>query len=124
MSPWARPALLALALLPAVCVAELTAASKKEIDGLLHAVGSSGCEFMRGGSPHSAAKAQEHLLMKYKYLAARDQVKSAEEFIVKAATRSSMTGQAYGIRCGGAPALDSADWMTAQLKMIRQAPAK
>lgn len=123
--PWARAGLMVLGLGPALCLAELSAASKKEIDGLLHAVGTSGCEFMRGGSPHAAAKAHEHLAMKYEYLASRDQLKSAEDFITKAATRSSMTGEAYGIRCKGAPTQTSADWMNAQLKVIRQAnPAR
>lgn len=114
---------LGLGLWPALCAAQLSPASKVEIDRLLRAVGSSGCEFIRGGSPHSAAMAQQHLQQKYDYLADRDQLSSTEDFIAKAATRSSMTGEAYAIRCGSAPALPSADWMKARLKAIRLAPA-
>ena len=38
---------------------------------------------------------------KYEWLAARDQINTAEDFIEKAATRSSLSGQPYEVRCGG-----------------------
>lgn len=118
----ARLVALVLGGLPGLCAAQLSPIAKQEIQGLLHAVGSSGCEFIRGGTPHAAAKAQSHLFLKYEYLEARDQLKSAEDFIVKAATRSSMTGEAYAIRCAGAGQMASEDWMKAKLKAMRQAP--
>ncbi len=118
----ARVLALLLGGLPWVCAAQLSPAAKQEIHGLLHAVGSSGCEFIRGGTPHAGAKAQTHLFLKYEYLEARDQLKSAEDFIAKAATRSSMTGEAYAIRCAGAGQMASEEWMKAKLKVMRQAP--
>ena len=90
------------------------------IAGLLQAVGASGCHFMRGGSAYSSAQAQEHLSKKYEYMAARDMLVSTEDFIDKAATRSSMSGEPYAIRCGEAAAQKSADWMRARLKAMRQ----
>jgi hypothetical protein len=118
----ARLVALLLGGVPWVCAAQLSPAAKQEIHGLLHAVGSSGCEFIRGGTPHAAAKAQSHLFLKYEYLEARDQLKSTEDFIAKAATRSSMTGEAYAIRCAGTGQMASEDWMKARLKAMRQAP--
>jgi hypothetical protein len=115
-----RPlAVLSLAAAPLLCHAQLSQNARKEIDGLLSAVGSSGCEFMRSGKAHPAAEAQQHLQKKYDYLATRDKLSSTEDFIVKAATRSSMTGEAYGIRCSGAPQQPSEEWLKARLKEIR-----
>jgi hypothetical protein len=121
--PRTRAALgvIALGVLPAISTAQLAPGAKKEIEGLLVAVGTSGCEFVRGGTAHPPAKAQQHLQKKYDYLAARDKMASTEDFIVMAASRSSMTGEAYGIRCAGSPQQNSEDWMKAKLAAMRQA---
>ena len=108
------------ALLPLPCAAQLTPSAQREITGLLQAVGTSGCHFIRGGTAYSATEAQEHLSKKYEYMAARDMLASTEDFISKAATRSSMSGEAYAIRCGEAPAQKSEEWMKARLKAMRQ----
>lgn len=120
----AQTTLLALGWLPALCAAQLSPVARQEIDGLLRAVGSSGCEFMRGGTAYPAAKAQDHLQQKFEYLDTRAQLQSAEDFITKAATRSSMTGEPYGIRCVGAAMQPSEDWMRARLKALRTPRAK
>ena len=114
-----RLALLAMASLPSLAAAQLNAAARQEVDALLRAVGSSGCEFLRGGTAYNSAKAQEHLQHKFEYLDTNGQLKSAEDFIVKAATRSSMTGEAYGIRCVGAGTQASDAWLLAKLKALR-----
>jgi hypothetical protein len=110
-----------LVLLPAVCAAQPSATAQREIDGLLRAVGSSGCEFLRGGSSYAPAQAQEHLQKKYEYLVSRGMLATTEEFIDKAATRSSMTGEPYAIRCGDATAQRSDEWLRARLRVLRQA---
>lgn len=118
----AKPALLALlAWLPALAAAQLTPVARQEVDALLRAVGSSGCEFVRGGTAHPAPKAQDHLQQKFDYLDARGMLKSAEDFIAKAGTRSSMTGEAYAIRCPGAAQQPSDEWLLARLKALRSA---
>lgn len=113
--------LLVLGLTPLLCAAQLSPAARKEIDSLLLSVGSSGCEFIRGGKAHNALEAQRHLQQKYEYLATRDKLNSTEDFIVKAATRSSMTGEAYAIRCSGQPQQASDEWLKARLKDLRAA---
>ncbi len=95
---------------------------EREIAGLLQAVGNSGCEFMRGGKAYPADQAREHLRTKYEYLTARGQLVSAEDFIDKAASRSSMLGEDYFMRCAGTAPLRSEQWMRARLKALRQAP--
>lgn len=88
---------------------------------MLSRVVSSGCEFGRGSTWHTGADARVHLERKLGYLSARGMVASAEDFIAMAATRSSMTGEAYAIRCKPNPAQPSATWMEAELKALRAA---
>lgn len=114
-----RCALALLAWLPALAAAQLVPAARQEIDALLRAVGSSGCEFVRGSTAHPAPKAQDHLQQKFEYLEARGMLKSAEDFIAKAGTRSSMTGEAYAIRCPGMAQQASDEWLLARLKTLR-----
>ena len=119
-----RAALVALvALLPSFCGAQLNPASQREVAGLLQAVGASGCEFIRGGTAYPADQAQQHLRKKYEYLATRSQLTSAEDFVDKAATRSSMLGEVYLMRCDNAAPQPCAQWLQARLKAMRQAPA-
>ena len=102
--------------------AQIDPNAKREIAGLLQAVGQSGCQFIRSGTVHAAHAAQAHLNRKYEYMAARNMLVSAEDFIVKAATRSRMTGQAYGMRCGDGPAQPADEWLMGKLKALRQTP--
>lgn len=96
------------------------AATRSEIDGLLKALQQSGCAFHRNGSWFNATEAKAHMLRKLDHLEdKRGGVPSAEAFIEQAATRSSMTGLAYQVRCGTAPAEPSALWMTRTLKQVR-----
>ncbi len=113
-----------LALIPSVSAAQLSPLAQREINALLHAVGTSGCQFIRGGLPYSAARAQEHLSSKYEAMAARGMLASTEDFIDKAATSSSITGQAYAIQCGAADPQKSGDWMRAKLAAMRQKPPR
>lgn len=122
-SAYSRAALVALvAVLPSLCAAQLNPAAQREVAGLLQAVGASGCEFIRGGTAYPADQAQQHLRKKYEYLASRSQLASAEDFVDKAATRSSMLGEVYLIRCSNAAPQPCEQWLRAKLKAMRQAP--
>ena len=93
-----------------------------EIDALLAALQSSGCEFQRNGSWHGAAEAKTHLLRKLDYIEKRSTLPSAEKFIELAASVSSASGQAYQVRCNGA-VQPSAQWFTKELQKVRAAGA-
>jgi hypothetical protein len=93
--------------------------AKVEIDYLLAHVGASGCEFYRNGSWYDGPRAQAHLRAKYDYLAARNLVRSAEDFIDKAATKSSLSGLPYQIRCAGYAAVASSQWLRDALARYR-----
>jgi hypothetical protein len=87
-----------------------------EIAHLLEAVAESGCAFIRNGSEHSAQNAREHMEMKYAHVKRR--VRTSEQFIEYTASRSSITGFAYTIRCGDLET-PSGEWMTAELARYR-----
>ncbi len=101
--------------------APLAPAAKAEIDGLLSRLEASQCQFNRNGSWHSAADAKSHLLNKLKYLEDRGAVQTAEQFIELAASKSSVSGDAYLVKCGGGAAVPSAVWLQSQLQLMRRA---
>lgn len=101
--------------------ATLSPAARGEIDGLLARLAASGCQFKRNGSWHGGDEAQAHLRRKLDYLADRGLVASAEQFIDRAATKSSMSGQAYLVRCGSSAAVPSGRWLHAELRAQRAA---
>jgi hypothetical protein len=90
-----------------------------EIDFLLDYIGGSGCEFYRNGTWHDARAAQAHLKDKYRYLIARGLVATAEDFIEKAATKSSFTGEAYQVRCNGGASVTTQMWLGKELVRFR-----
>ncbi len=109
-----------MVMMPMLVVAQISPKADREIIGLLKAVGSSGCLFIRSGTAYAADRAQAHLLKKYEHMASRNMLASAEDFIVKAATRSSMSGEAYSMRCGEAPPQRCDEWLMTRLKAMRQ----
>ena len=107
----------------AACIAarsaELSSAAQKEITLLLDRIEASNCSFNRNGDWYPSAEARKHLQMKLDYMVKRKMLGSTEEFIAKAATASSVSGEAYQIRCGTQAPVASATWLTTELKRIR-----
>lgn len=95
------------------------AAASREIAALIAALGASGCEFQRNGTWYDAATARAHLQRKYAYLRKRDLAPTAELFIERAASRSSVSGKAYRVRCPGRAEQASADWFLQRLRALR-----
>jgi hypothetical protein len=93
--------------------------ARVEVNYLLGFVEQSGCQFYRNGSWYDSKKAQAHLRDKYEYLAARGLINSAEDFIEQAATKSSLSGKAYEIKCGDAPVVTTNQWLRAVLARYR-----
>ncbi len=103
---------------------ELPAAAKLEVQSLLQRLAESGCQFNRNGSWYTAAEAKAHLSRKLDYVIDKKLAISAEEFIAVAASKSSMSGQAYQVKCQSAPAVPSAVWLTTNLKEQRAKSSK
>lgn len=84
-----------------------------EIRHLLDFVSASGCTFIRNGDPHDAPSAAGHLAMKYGK--AKSRLATPEQFIEHVASKSFFTGQAYRVQCPGTAAINSSDWLRAEL---------
>ena len=112
-----------LLLLSGAANAQNTSPSAREINQLFAALESSKCEFNRNGSWYSAQKASDHLHQKYDYLLKKGMVTTTESFIELAATKSSMSGKPYLVRCGVAQPVPSKSWFTGKLKELRGRPA-
>jgi Family of unknown function (DUF5329) len=87
--------------------APLATAVRTETDALLERLETSGCEFNRNGTWYPAPEAKPHLQRKLGYLEDRSMVQTTEQFIERAASGSSMSGQPYFIRCGTGRILQS-----------------
>lgn len=93
--------------------------AKREIQGLMDALSASSCEFQRNGTWHGREEARKHLQRKYEYLLKRDLADTAELFIERAASKSSLSGRAYQVRCPGQPVQPAAAWFKARLETLR-----
>jgi len=89
-----------------------------EIDYLLTTVGESNCVFIRNGRRHDAAEAEEHLRMKYRR--GQRYAPTAESFIERLASSSSMTGKPYFIDCPGEESVPSSEWLMKKLTAHRK----
>jgi len=92
---------------------------QSEVDSLFARIESSGCSFYRNGTWHDAKVAAAHLRDKYDYLRARDLVATTEDFIERAATKSSFSGQTYKVKCGDGAEESSSRWLYDKLAHLR-----
>jgi len=114
-------------LLPILCLIAFASSApaapsltaKREIQGLMDALSASSCEFQRNGTWHGREEARKHLQRKYDYLLKRDLADTAELFIERAASKSSISGRAYQVRCPGQSAQPAATWFRAKLAALR-----
>jgi Family of unknown function (DUF5329) len=100
--------------------ADMQADTEKEIVHLFEYLENSNCEFNRNGTWYSTYKAVKHIEKKYRYYMKKGLINSAEQFIDRAASRSSMSGKSYLVRCGNSRAVESSTWFTEELKRFRE----
>lgn len=90
-----------------------------EVKQLLAYLETSGCRFFRNGKWYEAPEASAHLQRKYDYLVKRGLIARTEDFIERAATRSSVSGDPYRVRCGSRDAVEGATWLNEELRRYR-----
>lgn len=96
-----------------------TSDADAEIEHLFAHLGFSDCMFNRNGTWYSPVEALDHLRNKYNYLLGRGLVVTAESFVERAASQSSMTGKPYLVKCKGSDAVACRDWFLAELSRFR-----
>ncbi len=95
--------------------------SAREIHALIDAVEQvEGARFIRNGEEHDAKSAADHLRRKLKGAGGR--VRTAEDFIEKIASKSSLSGNPYAMRLSNGQIVDAGDWFRAKLAAIRALP--
>lgn len=95
--------------------------AREEIAHLFKRLEQSGCQFERNGSWYQPRQAVGHLRKKYQHLLKRDLVPTAESFVELAASRSSMSGRPYLVRCTDQGEVKSKVWFVAELTRFRDA---
>lgn len=93
--------------------------TQQEIQYLFKALESSDCKFNRNGSWYAPTEASVHLQKKYKYMVNHNYINTAESFIDNAASKSSMSGKAYEVKCGDGEPVESKQWFINTLKSYR-----
>lgn len=99
--------------------ADIGVKAQTEIGYLLNQIQHSKCRFGRNGSWYDADEAVLHIDRKYQYLLKTNAIRSTENFIERAASRSSTSGQSYWVQCGESAAVESAVWFRAVLDLFR-----
>jgi len=90
--------------------------NEKEINHLLKFIESTKCTYDRNGDKHTGSKAVKHIKKKYKYY--YDDIKTTEDFIRLAATKSMMSGSVYKIHCDK-ETITSKQWLLKELTKYR-----
>ena len=114
-----RVALLLGLLASTVAASPTSAPVRAEIDAVLAKLQSSGCQFDRNGSWHSSSEAKDHIQRKLDYLEGKTTIQSTEQFIELAASKSSLSGKPYHVKCGTEAAVESQQWLSQQLGVMR-----
>ena len=84
-----------------------------KVHSLIQSIRASECTFVRNNKEHSAEDAAQHLEMKFNR--AKRRIKSAEQFIEKVASKSSLSGKPYLVRCPNMEDTQAARWFAGQL---------
>ena len=110
-----RTSLIAIFLfgLPSILLADTAA----EIDSLLDYVRTSNATFIRNGQEYTPLEAVDHMQKKRQHFA--QDIKSAEDFIGMAATKSLMSGQPYLIKTKDGRTQECSLWLLDKLREMR-----
>ena len=101
---------------------QLNPDAQMQIDHLLKFISQSACQFNRNGDWYEASEAAKHINKKYQYVLKKGLIENAEDFIKYSATKSSMSGKAYKVKCGSDKEITSQNWLITELKTFRKTP--
>jgi hypothetical protein len=94
-----------------------TVSEHDKIEKLIEHVSSlEGAVFIRNGEEHSPVEAAEHLRRKWE--SASGEIATADDFIEKLASKSSMSGEEYKLRLKDGTELSSGEYLLEQLQKI------
>jgi hypothetical protein len=107
----------------ALALALLTSAKAESTDETIHYllnyIAESHATFIRNGTTHTPMEAMEHVKAKYEHF--KNDIKTPEDFIRLAASKSLLTGKPYLVRPTGGEERHLDEWLTEALKAHRAA---
>jgi hypothetical protein len=106
-----KPVVAALILVLSLATARADALDD-EIAHLIDFVRHSSCTFIRNGSEYDGAAAADHVKAKYDYY--KSDIRTVEDFIERAASKSMLSGKPYEVRCADGRIIPAADWIRAE----------
>ena len=106
---------LILMMLP-LSVTAISANTDQEVQHLFNFIVESDCTFIRNNTEYTASEARDHMQRKYDY--AKRWIGNAEQFISRIASKSSMSGKRYQIRCQN-QLLYRDNWLIQELQCYR-----
>lgn len=87
-----------------------------EIEHLLHYIDTSDCSFIRNRKSYNSIDAGAHIRKKYAHI--KNRIKTTEDFIRYAATKSSLSGRPYQVICNKEK-MATAEWLAQELYRFR-----
>jgi hypothetical protein len=120
-----RRRLISVFVLLAICSAVPARAAEsleQTIAFLLHRIETADATFIRNGQAHTPQEAVAHVRAKYEHFKA--QIKTPEDFIRLAATKSLLTGQPYLVRTRDGKETPLSTWLSNALREHRENEAK
>src|SRR5438067_6264384 len=117
--------LISVFVLLAICSAVPARAAEsleQTIAFLLHRIETADATFLRNGQTHTAKEAVEHVRAKYERF--KGQIKTPEDFIRLAATKSLLTGQPYLVRSRDGKEMPLNAWLSNALREHREKEVK
>jgi len=97
--------------------ADVPPEQKPEVEHLLEFVRQSDCLMIRNGNEHEGEEAASHIQKKYDYFA--DDITTTEAFIEYSATKSTISGKYYTVKCPDGKEMRSQDWLLNELAVFR-----
>ena len=94
-----------------------TESLEQTVNYLIDHVGKSNGTFIRNGALHTPAEAVSHIKAKYEHF--KNQIKTPEDFIRLAASKSLLTGRPYLVRTPDGKEMRLDAWLSEALKQYR-----
>ncbi len=94
----------------------------RTINYLLSYIATSHATFIRNGTTHTPAEGAEHVKAKYEHF--KKEIKTPEDFIRLAATKSLLSGQPYLVKPDGGKERRLDEWLAEALKAHRAAGSR
>ena len=99
---------------------ELPPVARSEVLHLLSYIRQSSCQFCRNGTWYQDTNAVcGHIQLKADYFSEKGRIKSTEDFIKWAASKSEMSGKPYLVKCGDGPPMPLSQWLSEELDRYR-----